>query len=85
MFVRQKRNKSGIISVQVISKATSAYKVVKTIGSSADALTIKQLVADGECWIQNQRGLQQLDFEQKDHLFDEFLSSIQQIKVGGLR
>ena len=85
MFVRQKKNKSSIISVQVISKATGAYKVVKTIGSSADALTIKQLVADGECWIQNQRGLQQLDFEQKDHLFDEFLSSIQQIKVGGLR
>ena len=83
MFVRQKKNRSGIISVQVVSKATGVYKVAKTIGSSADALKIKRLVADGGFWIQNQRGLQTLDFEQKDHLFDEFLSSIQQIKVSG--
>ena len=83
MFVRQKKNKSGVISVQVVSKATGVYKVAKTIGSSADELKIKRLVADGKFWIQNQRGLQTLDFEQKDHLFDEFLSSIQQIKVSG--
>lgn len=83
MFVRQKKNKSGVISVQVVSKSTGAYKVAKTIGSSADELKIKQMVDDGECWIQNQRGLQTLDFEQKDHLFDEFLSSIRQIKVSG--
>lgn len=83
MFVRQKKNKSGVVSVQVVSKATGAYKVAKTIGSSADELIIKRLVADAEFWIQNQRGLQTLDFEQKDYLFDEFLSSIQQIKVGG--
>lgn len=83
MFVRQKKNKSGVISVQIVSKATGAYKVAKTMGSSADKFKIEQLVADGELWIQNQRRLQTLDFEQKDHLFDEFLSSIQQIKVSG--
>lgn len=83
MFVRQKKNKSGVISVQVVSKATGAYKVAKTIGSSADELKIKQLVADGELWIQKQQGVQTFDFEQKDHLFDEFLGSIQQIKVSG--
>lgn len=83
MFVRQKKNKSGVISVQVISKSTGTYKVAKTIGSSANALIIKQLVADGEFWIQSQQGLQTLDFEQKDYLFEEFLSSIQQIKVSG--
>ena len=72
MFVLQKKNKSGVINVQVVSKATVVYKGAKTTGSSADVLKIKQLVADGEFWIQNQHGLQTLDFEQKDHLFDKF-------------
>ena len=83
MFVRQKKNKSGIISIQVISKAAGAYKVAKTIGSSSDELKIKQLVAEAELWIQSELGLQSFDFEQKDHLFDEFLSCIQQVKVSG--
>ena len=32
MFLRKKKNKSGSISVQIISKSTGKYKVVKTIG-----------------------------------------------------
>jgi transposase len=83
MFVRQKKNKSGVVSVQVISKSTGAYKVAKTIGSSSDKLVISKLVIDGENWIQKQQGVQFLDFDRKDDLFDEFLSSIQQIKVSG--
>ena len=45
MFVLQKKNKSGVINVQVVSKATVVYKGAKTTGSSADVLKIKQLVA----------------------------------------
>ena len=83
MFVRQKKNKSGVISVQIVSKATGAYKVAKTIGSSADSLQIRKLVADGEFWIQQQTGKLRLDFEQQDNLLDELLGSIQQISVSG--
>ena len=43
MFVRKKRNKSGSISVQIISKEGGKYKVVKTIGSSKDSEEIKRL------------------------------------------
>jgi transposase len=35
MFVRQKRNKSGSVSVQIINKS-DGYRVVKTVGSSKD-------------------------------------------------
>ena len=83
MFVRQKKNKSGVISVQVVLKATGVYKVAKTIGSSADSLQIKKLVADGEFWIQQQTGELRFDFEQRDNLLDELLGSIQQISVSG--
>jgi transposase len=33
MFIREKKNKSGSSSVQIISKSSGKYKVVKTIGS----------------------------------------------------
>ncbi len=83
MFVRQKQNKSGVISVQVISKARGAYKVAKTIGSSADFLKVKLLVAEAELWIKKHTGCQHLDFENKDVLLEELLGSITQIKVSG--
>ena len=34
MFIRKKRNKSGVISVQVLSKSKGKNKLLKTIGSS---------------------------------------------------
>ena len=36
MFIRQKKNKSGVISIQVIDKSNGKYKLLKTIGSSSD-------------------------------------------------
>ncbi len=36
MFVREKVNKSGVVSVQVITKVNGKSKLVKTIGSSRD-------------------------------------------------
>jgi len=32
MFVRKKKNKSGSVSIQIISKNRGKYKVIKTIG-----------------------------------------------------
>lgn len=43
MFVREKKNKSGSVSVQVISKAGGRYKVVKTIGSATSLQDIERL------------------------------------------
>jgi hypothetical protein len=54
MFVRQKRNASGSISVQVIDK-TKSYRVVKTIGSSKNPEEIERLVALGEAFIESHK------------------------------
>ena len=43
MFIRKKRNKSGSVSVQLISKYSGKYKVVKTIGSSRSEQEIEKL------------------------------------------
>ena len=44
MFVRKKKNASGSISVQIIAKKSSKYKVVETIGCSKDEKEIEELV-----------------------------------------
>jgi transposase len=44
MFIRQLKNRSGSISVQIISKARGKYKVVKTIGSATTLQEIDRLV-----------------------------------------
>lgn len=43
MFIRKLKNRSGSISVQLISKSQGKYKVVKTIGSGKTEQEIKKL------------------------------------------
>ncbi len=46
MFVRRKKNKSGSISVQIISKRNGKYCVEETVGSSKDIDEIEKFVAE---------------------------------------
>lgn len=43
MFVRKLQNRSGSYSVQIISKSTGKYRVVKTIGSSRNEQELQRL------------------------------------------
>jgi hypothetical protein len=45
VFVRQKPNKSGVVSVQIIDKSSGKYEVYRTVGSSSDKNTIATLVS----------------------------------------
>jgi transposase len=83
MFVRQKKNKSGLVSVQVIDKSRGKYRVIRTIGSSDDVKELSELVAQAEMWIGAQRAAIEFDFEQVDKLFDQFLSGINSIHIIG--
>ncbi len=47
MFIREKKNKSGSSSIQIISKSAGKYKVVKTIGSSSSQDGILLLLHQG--------------------------------------
>jgi transposase len=48
MFVRQKKNPSGAVSIQVINKSAGKYKVCKTVGSSSDSEEIERLYREGK-------------------------------------
>ncbi len=62
MFVRKKINKSGSISVQVISKIKGKSKLIKTIGSSKDDNVINELIIKAKKFIDSYGGQQELDF-----------------------
>lgn len=47
LFVRKKKNKSGVVSIQIIDKSSGKYRVVKTVGSSADPEQIERLYHQG--------------------------------------
>lgn len=83
MFVRKKRNKSGVISVQIIDKSSGKYKMLRTIGSSSDKYQIEKLVLEAESWIRKKAGLLELDFSNEKQRVDLFFNSIEQISVHG--
>ena len=60
MFIRQKPNKSGTISTQIVDKSLGKYEVLKTIGSSDDPNRIDTLMKEAQDCIIKLRG--QLSF-----------------------
>ncbi len=83
MFVRKKKNKSGVISIQVIDKSSGKYKLVKTVGSSKDPLEIDFLVSKGEDFIRTYKGQQTIIFPETD--FNNIVAnSIQRIDIEGI-
>lgn len=88
MFVRKKKNQSGVVSIQIIDKGKGRYHVVKTIGSSDDATTIESLYHKGKKWISSYLGEQDI-FEVHDKAIEErqvteyLLSNIENILLNG--
>lgn len=83
MFVRKKKNKSGVISIQVIDKSTGKYRVLKTIGSSTNKSEIDQLYEDGKQLIKNHTGTQELDFTDYRYHTELVLDGLEEISVRG--
>ncbi len=83
MFVRKKKNKSGVISIQVIDKSSGKYKLVKTIGSSSDKNTIDQLFLEGRNWIDQQFNQTSLKFN-GDNEISRIANSIKSINTVGI-
>ena len=76
MFVRRKANKSGVISIQVVTKVKGKSKLVKTIGSSVDERELKELIFQGKKFIENYAGQQSLDFEPSTELIKAAFDNI---------
>jgi transposase len=90
MFVRKKKNPSGIVSVQIIDKSKGRYHVVKTIGSSSNISEIESLYRQGKRWISSHLGEQDI-FEAHDKALEEkqvaeyLLSNVENILLNGVQ
>ena len=88
MFVRKKKNISGLISVQVIDKSHGKYRVLKTVGSSIDLQVVDELFKQGNRWISAHLGEQDI-FEQAAKEVDEkqvvdfLLTKVENILLNG--
>lgn len=81
MFVRKKKNKSGSISIQIITKSKGKYKVVKSLGSSIDPTVIFGLELKAKQEIQRMESNPSLFVFEKDTLIESFLSEVQNAQI----
>jgi len=81
MFLRKKRNVSGSTSVQIISKANGKYKVVKTIGSSANEQEIQKLWYLGKQELERLGAQAQLFVSENDSLVEQAFESLQNASI----
>ena len=57
MFVRKKNNRSGTVSVVIVSKQSGSYKEISTLGTSSKASEIEEMIRRGKDWIRRQNVL----------------------------
>lgn len=76
MFLRKKKNSSGSISVQIISKSSGKYKVVQTIGSSCNEQEIQKLVYRGKQELERLFNQPKLFISETDTVVEQVFSSM---------
>lgn len=83
--MRQKKNKSVSVSVQIISKDTGKYKVFKTIGSSSTREGINLLAHQAQLEIHRQNRQSSLFLSEEDAMIESFLGTLKngQVQVIG--
>jgi len=88
MFIRKKKNPSGVVSVQIIDKSRGTYKVFKTIGSSSNATEIDDLYQQGKKWIvaySGNRDMFSVSEQQREEkqVTEHLLNNIENILLNG--
>ena len=88
MFVRKKKNPSGIVSIQIIDKSRGSYKVFKTIGSSSDPIEVATLFAEGQRWINLHCGNRDIFLEsdrqrEEKQVTEHLLNNVENILLNG--
>ncbi len=76
MYLRKKRNKSGSISVQIISKANRKYKVLKTIGCAKTEQEVQRLYYLGKQEIERLSSQTKLFVSETDTIIDSIFQSL---------
>jgi transposase len=81
MFLRKLKNRSGSISIQIISKARGKYKVIKTIGSSSNQQQIEKLWYLGKQEIERLQAQSRLFISETDTIIEQVFNSLQNADI----
>lgn len=81
MFIRKKKNKSGKISIQLISKETGKYKVLKSYGSSDNKEELDKIYNKARIDLYNLEYQSILFLTQKDMFIEELFSQIHNLQI----
>jgi len=81
MFLRKKQNKSGSVSVQIISKVAGRYKVVKSIGSAVSQQDVVTLFHQGKQELSKLQAQQGLFVFENDALIEGFLNQLNNSQI----
>ena len=76
MYVREVKNRSGSVSIQIISKSRGKYKVVKTVGCGTQRHEIDRLMIVARQEIERLHAQPRLFKSEHDELIDVILSSL---------
>jgi transposase len=81
MFIRKKPNKSGSTSVQIISKSSGKYKVIKTIGSSKNEQDLEKLYFLGKQELERLNTQPKLFVSESDAIVDQVFDALQNASI----
>lgn len=76
MFVRKKKNKSGIVSIQILMKIGRKNKLIKTVGFAKTKREEDLLIILANNEMSQIQGAQSLFKEHDDLVVDNFVNSI---------
>jgi transposase len=76
MFIRKNKNRSGSVSVQIITKIGRRSKVLKTVGCAKTHREEELLILLAKTEIERIQGMQSLFIEHDDAVVDNFVDSI---------
>ena len=87
MFVRKKTNRSGTISVVVVSKAHGKFTEVKKFGVAKSEEKADELFRKAQLWLRTHDGQQELDFDDRKgkevEETERFLGNIDSVLING--
>lgn len=76
MFIRKNRNRSGSVSIQIISKNNGKSRVVKTVGCAKTSREEELLMLIANTELERIQGFQSLFVEHDDLVVDNFVNNI---------
>ena len=87
MFVRKKTNRSGTVSVVVVSKAHGKFTEVKKFGVAKSEEEADEMFRKAQLWLHTHGGQQELDFDDRKgkevEETERFLSNIDNVLING--